>query len=78
MGYRWSGRDEWLHKRFGSVVRAVFAFVPARYRKHPRARAGLDRASGRIPADAPLPQTPARNLPPLDERGDPKHYCPEV
>jgi hypothetical protein len=23
-------------------------------------------------------QTPARNLPPLDERGDPKHYCPNV
>ena len=57
---------------------SIFAFVPPRYRKHPRARAGLDRATGRIPADAPLPQTPARNLPPLDERGDPKHYCPEV
>jgi hypothetical protein len=25
-----------------------------------------------------LVQTPARNLPPLDERGDPKHYCPNV
>jgi len=23
-------------------------------------------------------QTPARNLPPLDERDDPKHYCPKV
>jgi hypothetical protein len=23
-------------------------------------------------------QTPARNLPPLDERGDQKHYCPNV
>jgi hypothetical protein len=27
---------------------------------------------------APLVQTPARNLPPLDERDDPKHYCPKV
>ncbi|OBG72377.1 hypothetical protein A9X05_27585 [Mycobacterium sp. E3298] len=76
MGFEWSDRDEWLHRRFGNLVRLVFAFVPRRYRKHPRARAGLDRASGRIPADAPLPQTPARNLPPVAERGDPKHYCP--
>ena len=78
MGYRWSRRDEWLHRRFGDIVRAVFAVVPSRFRKHPRARAGLDRASGRIPLDTPLVQTPARNLPPVDERGDPKHYCPMV
>lgn len=78
MGYRWSARDEWLHRRFGDLVRIVFALVPSRFRKHPRARAGLDRASGRIPLDAPLVQTPARNLPPEDERGNPKHYCPMV
>lgn len=78
MGYRWSGRDEWLHRRFGDLVRGVFALVPSRYRKHPRARAGLDRASGRIPLDTPLVETPARNLPPEDERGNPKHYCPMV
>jgi uncharacterized protein (DUF2236 family) len=78
MGYSWSRRDEWLHRRFGNLVRAIFAVVPPRYRKHPRARAGLDRASGRIPADAPLPQTPARNLPPVDERDNPMHYCPNV
>ncbi|OBB82102.1 hypothetical protein A5760_14215 [Mycobacterium colombiense] len=78
MGYRWSRRDEWLHRRFGDLVRGVFALVPPRFRKHPRARAGLDRASGRIPLDTPLVQTPARNLPPEDERGNPKHYCPTV
>jgi uncharacterized protein (DUF2236 family) len=78
MGYSWSRRDEWLHRRFGDLVRLIFAVVPARYRKHPRARAGFDRANGRIPVDTPLVQTPARNLPPLDERGDPKHYCPNV
>ena len=78
MGYSWSRRDEWLHRRFGDVVRLIFAVVPSRYRKHPRARAGFDRANGRIPANTPLVQTPARNLPPLDERGDPKHYCPNV
>ena len=52
--------------------------VPTRFRKHPRASAGLDRASGRIPADTPLVHTPARNLPPLDERDNPMHYCPKV
>ncbi len=78
MGYTWSQRDEWLHRRFGDVVRLVFACVPTRFRKHPRARAGLDRAAGRIPAGTPLVQTPARNLPPVDERDDPKHYCPDV
>ena len=31
-----------------------------------------------VPADTPLPQTPARNLPPLDRRGQPMHYCPQV
>ncbi|CQD21039.1 hypothetical protein BN1232_05130 [Mycobacterium lentiflavum] len=78
MGYQWSRRDEWLHRRLGDFVRLVFACVPARFRKHPRARAGLDRASGRIPADAPLVHTPARNLPPVDERDNPMHYCPKV
>ena len=76
LGYSWSRRDEWLHRRFGDAVRLAFSLLPPRYRKHPRARAGLDRASGRIPHDAPLPQTAARNLPPLDERHKPTHYCP--
>ena len=35
-------------------------------------------ASGRLPADSPLVQTPARNLPPLEYRGQPQFYCPEV
>jgi uncharacterized protein (DUF2236 family) len=78
MGYRWSRRDEWLHRRLGSLVRLVFSCVPTRFRKHPRARAGLDRASGRIPAGTPLVHTPGRNLPPLDERDNPMHYCPKV
>jgi uncharacterized protein (DUF2236 family) len=78
LGYKWSARDEWLHRRCGDLVRFAFALLPKRARKHPRARAGWDRASGRIAADSPLPQTPARNLPPLDERGKPTHYCPIV
>ncbi len=76
LGYSWSRRDEWLHRRFGDLVRIVFSLLPKRARKHPRARAGWDRATGRIPHDAPLPQIPARNLPPVDERHKPTHYCP--
>jgi uncharacterized protein (DUF2236 family) len=76
MGYKWSARDEWLHRRFGDVVRLAFALLPKRARMHPRARAGWDRATGRSRADAPLVHTPARNLPPLDERDNPMHYCP--
>jgi uncharacterized protein (DUF2236 family) len=78
LGFSWSGRDEWLHHRFCGVVRIMFSLLPKRARKHPRARAGLDRASGRVTVDAPLVQTPGRNLPPLDRRGQPMHYCPEV
>ena len=56
----------------------IFSALPKRARMHPRARAGWDRATGRIPADAPLVQTPARNLPPVDERDNGMHYCPHV
>jgi uncharacterized protein (DUF2236 family) len=78
LGYTWSARDAWLHRRLCAMVRITFSLLPKRARKHPRARAGLDRATGRIPADTPLPETPAHNLPPLDRRGQPMHYCPEV
>jgi len=63
MGYSWSARDEWLHRRFGQLVNVVFKMLPRRKRMHPRAHAGWDRATGRIPAHAPLPHTPACNLP---------------
>lgn len=76
MGYGWSARDEWLHRQFGRLVHVAFSVLPRRRRMHPRARAGWDRASGRIPNTSPLPHTPARNLPPLDERHKPTHYCP--
>ena len=78
LGFDWSARDAWLHRRFCGLVRISFSLLPKRARKHPRARAGLDRASGRLPADTPLPQTSARNLPPVDRRGLPMHYCPDV
>ena len=70
MGYTWSAGDEWLHRRFGDLVHCVIE-TGARPRDEAPGRApGLDRASGRLPADAPLAETPARNLPPVDERGE--------
>lgn len=76
MGYSWSSVDERLHRGFGRGINLAFKIVPRRRRMHPRARAGWDRAEGRLPADAPLSQTPARNLPPEEERGKGIHYCP--
>lgn len=74
MGYRWSARDERFHRLFGRAVNGAFKFLPRRRRMHPRARAGWDRARARIPADAPLPQTPARHLPPVEEWEKGIHY----
>lgn len=76
LGFDWTARDERLFRLVGKAINLTFRLVPRRYRKHPRARAGLDRASGRVPAHAPLVETPARNLPPLEHRHDPKHYVP--
>jgi uncharacterized protein (DUF2236 family) len=78
MGHTWSERDERLHRWFGKAVNVAFRLLPPRRRMHPRARAGWDRATGRIAADARLPETPARNLPPLEHRSNPMHYCPKV
>ncbi|MDV8003810.1 oxygenase MpaB family protein [Rhodococcus sp. IEGM 1318] len=78
LGYPWSSRDQRIHTTVGRSVNAIFRLVPWRYRYQPRARAGWDRANGRIPADAPLVHTPARNLPPLEQRDNPMHYSPRV
>jgi len=78
MDYSWSEHDERLHWLFGRAVNLAFKFVPRRAKMHPRARAGWDRAEGRIPADTPLVETPARNLPPVSERGKSMHYSPQV
>lgn len=74
MGYTWSPRDERLHRMFGRAVAVVFRCLPRRARMHPRARAGWDRAEGRIAVDAPLPQTPPRHLPPAGEWEKGIHY----
>lgn len=75
-GRAWSRRDAVLHRGICILVRALFACIPRRRRLHPRARSAWDRAAGRIPFDSPLVETPARNLPPIGERGSPHHYSP--
>jgi hypothetical protein len=76
MGYTWSPRQEWLHRRLGNLVHLATRLTPQRLMMHPRKRSAVDRASGRLPSDAPLVETPARNLPPVGHRDNGMHYCP--
>jgi uncharacterized protein (DUF2236 family) len=78
LGYTWSARQEWLHRRLGNLVHLVTTLTPKRMMMHPRKRSAFDRATGRIPADAPLVETPARNLPPEGHRDNGMHYCPST
>ncbi len=78
LGYSWTARDERRHRRAGKLINAVFKLVPRDRRYHPRARAGWRRERGELAPDAPAVETPARNLPPLSERGKPEHYSPNV
>jgi len=78
LGYTWTERDERRHRRIGKLINAAFKLVPRDRRYHPRARAGWRRERGELAPDAPLVETPARNLPPLSERGKPEHYSPNV
>ncbi|WP_028937836.1 oxygenase MpaB family protein [Pseudonocardia spinosispora] len=77
LGYSWTERDELAMRAIRLVVRNAWRLVPFERRFHPRARAAWQRASGKLPADAPLPETPARNLPPLAYRDSPHHYSPK-
>ena len=78
LGFHWTRRDEIALRGLGRIVRTAWTLVPRERRQHPRARAAWRRARGQVPADAPLVETPARNLPPLEHRGDPTHYAPAV
>ncbi|MGB3772744.1 MAG: oxygenase MpaB family protein [Rhodococcus sp. (in: high G+C Gram-positive bacteria)] len=76
LGYRWTESDERWFRRTCRAVDLLFRLVPRRRRLHPRARAGYDSAAGRIPAGSPPPETPERNLPPVQLRDSPRHYVP--
>lgn len=76
LGLEWSSRDEKLLRFLGRWFDRAFRLLPHRLRMHPRARDGWDRATGRLAPDAPVIETPARNLPPRSEWGSSMHYCP--
>jgi uncharacterized protein (DUF2236 family) len=78
LGLRWTRRDEVLLRASGRLLAWGWRLVPRDRRMHPRARAAWQRSRGEIAADAPLVETPARNLPPLSERDNPAHYCPAL
>ena len=50
--------DEVMLRLFGKLVEMAFVVVPDEIRLHPRALAAYRRASGRVPADAPLVEAP--------------------
>ncbi len=77
MNLPWTARDERLFRLFGRGVNLVMhRLLPKRVLRHPRPRDAWDRVTGRVAADAPLVETPSRNLPPESERDNPMHYCP--
>jgi len=78
MGYSWLSRKARLHRLFGNMVYRTTQLLPKRMLMHPRKRSAWDRAQGRLPADSPLVETPARNLPPLEYRDNPHYYSPKV
>jgi uncharacterized protein (DUF2236 family) len=78
LGCTWSSRQERLHRLFGRVVYLTTRLLPKRLLMHPRKRSAWDRAHGRLPADAPLVETPGRNLPPVEYRDNPHYYSPKL
>jgi len=76
LGLTWTARDERRLRQVGNLINTAFRLVPPMRRYHPRARAGWRRVLGKDAADAPLVHAPARNLPPVEERSNPKHYAP--
>lgn len=76
MELSWTDADQRRFRLFGKAVNTAMNLLPKRYRLHPRPRDAYDRVSGRVPADAPLLETPTRNLPSAAERDNPIHYCP--
>jgi len=76
LGFSWTERDERILRIVRFVVRNVWRLVPFELRYHPRARSAWRRARGKLPPDAPLVETPDRNLPPPEYRDSPHHYVP--
>ncbi len=75
-GMRWTPGDEVVLRLLGKAVELAFLAVPEEIRLHPRALAAYRRASGQVPADAPLVEAPGFMAPPKDRWGLPMHYVP--
>mgnify|MGYP000553065731 FL=1 len=76
-GMRWTPGDEIILRLLGKAVQLAFVAVPDEIRLHPRALAAYKRASGALPADAPLVEAPGFMAPPKDRWGLPMHYVPQ-
>ncbi len=78
LGLEWTDADERRFRLLGKGINFVMhKALPKRFLRHPRPRDAWDRVNGKVEKDAPIVHTPPkRNLPPLDERDNPMHYCP--
>ena len=76
LGFRWGPLSARLHRSICRALRFIHEHGLLRLDPHPRIAAGFDRASGRIPADTPVPQAPRQLMPPPERWHDPKHYNP--
>ena len=78
MGYRWSARDERLASPLRSGGQRGLQIPAAAATDAPAGAGRLGSRAGRISADAPLPETPARHLPPVEEWGKGIHYVGDM
>ncbi|MDJ0029686.1 oxygenase MpaB family protein [Gordonia alkanivorans] len=77
LGLEWTDADERRFRLLGKGINLVMhKMLPKRLLRHPRPRDAWDRVNGKVATDAPIVHTPKRNLPPLDQRDNPMHYCP--
>jgi uncharacterized protein (DUF2236 family) len=76
LGYRWTRRDELAFRAFSRGIAVTKRVIPRELQLHPRARTAWARATGKLPADAPLVHTPRKFLPPVEARANGMHYCP--
>jgi uncharacterized protein (DUF2236 family) len=72
-GLRWTWADEALLRCYGQLLAKTYPLLPEWLRLHERALAGIKRARGDLPPDAPLPQAPRAYGPAAPSSA---HYVP--
>ncbi len=78
LGYTWLAATEKLHRLFGDVAYRITKLLPKRLLMHPEEALGVGPRAWTHTGDAPLVETPARNLPPVEYRDNPHYYSPKV